>query len=65
MNLVNCFRKSVLVLLQLFLRVTHPLVPFVKKNIVWSQSVGVARWVRLAVKHAQDVLSDGLGQEWE
>ena len=64
MILVNCFRKSVLVLVQLFLRVTHPWVPLVK-NIVWSQSVDVARWVRPAIEHAQDVLSYGLGQEWE
>ena len=25
----------------------------------------VARWVRPAIEHAQDVLSGGLGQEWE
>ena len=32
---------------------------------MWSQSVDVARWVRPAIEHAQDVLSGGLGQEWE
>ena len=64
MILVNCFRKSVLVLVQLFLRVFHPWVPVVK-NLMWSQSVDVARWVRPAIEHAQDVLSGGLGQEWE
>ena len=32
---------------------------------VWSQSVDVARWVRPAIEHAQDVRSGGLGQEWE
>ena len=32
---------------------------------MWSQSVGVARWVRPTIEHAQDVLSGGLGQEWE
>ena len=26
--------------------------------------MGVARWVRLAIEHAQDVLSGSLGQEW-
>ena len=31
---------------------------------VWSQSVVVARWVRPAIEHAQDVLSGGLGLEW-
>ena len=30
-----------------------------------SQSVDVARWVRPAIEHAQDVLSGGLGQEGE
>ena len=30
-----------------------------------SQSVDVAQWVRPAIEHAQDVLSGGLGQEWE
>ena len=64
MILVNCFRKSVLVLVQLFLRFTHPWVHLVK-NMVWPQSVDVARWVRPAIEHAQDVLSGGLGQEWE
>ena len=29
-----------------------------------SQSVDVARWVRSAIEHAQDVLSVGLGQQW-
>ena len=32
---------------------------------MWSQSVDVARWVRPAIEHAQDVLSGGFGQEWE
>ena len=32
---------------------------------MWSQSVDVARWVRPAIEHAQDVLSGGLGQEGE
>ena len=32
---------------------------------MWSQSVDVVRWVRTAIEHAQDVLSGGLGQEWE
>ena len=27
--------------------------------------MGVARWVRSAIEHAQDVLFGGLGQEWE
>ena len=27
--------------------------------------MGVAQWVRPAIEHAQDVLSGGLGQEWE
>ena len=35
------------------------------KILKWSQSVDVARWVRPAIEHAQDVLSGGLGQEWE
>ena len=30
---------------------------------MWSQSVDVARWVRPAIEHAQDVLFGGLGQE--
>ena len=30
-----------------------------------SQSVDVARWVRPAIEHAQDVLPGGLGKEWE
>ena len=64
MFLINCFRKSVLVLFHLFLRVTQAWEPLVK-NILWSQSVDVARWVRPAIEHAQDVLSAGLGQEWE
>ena len=62
--LVNCFRKSVFVLVQLFSKATHPWVPLVK-NIVCSQSVDVAQCVRPAIEHAQDVLSGGLGQEWE
>ena len=33
--------------------------------VMWSQSVDVARWVRPAIEHAQDVLSGGLGQEGE
>ena len=35
------------------------------KIVMCSQSVDVARWVRPAIEHAQDVLSGGLGQEWE
>ena len=35
------------------------------KIVMWSQSVDVVRWVRPAIKHAQDVLSGGLGQEGE
>ena len=58
MILINCFRKSVLV--QLFLRV--PLGYLLSKIVMWSQSVDVARWVRPAIEHAQDVLSGGLGQ---
>ena len=32
---------------------------------MWSQSVDVARWVRPAIEHAEDVLFGGLGQEGE
>ena len=32
---------------------------------MWSQSVDVARWVRPAIEHAQDILSGGLDQEGE
>ena len=35
------------------------------KILMWPQSVDVARWVRPAIEHAQDVLSGGLGQEVE
>ena len=35
------------------------------KIVMWSQSVDVARWVRPAIEHAQDVLSGGFGQEGE
>ena len=33
--------------------------------VMWSQNVDVARWVRPAIEHAQDVLYGGLGHEGE
>ena len=36
-----------------------------QKQSVLSQSVDVARKVRPPIGHAQDVISGGLGQEWE
>ena len=36
-----------------------------QKYTVLSPTVRAVRWVRLAIEHAQDVLSGGLGQEWE
>ena len=32
---------------------------------MWSQSVGVARWVRPAISMLRTSFSGGLGQEWE
>ena len=36
-----------------------------QKYTVLSPTVRAVRWVRLAIEHAQDVLSGGLGEEWE
>ena len=64
MNLVSCFHKSVLFLFGYFEELLT-LEYLLLKIGVWSQSVDVARWVRQAIEHAQDVLSGGLGQRWE
>ena len=64
MNLVSCFHKSILFQFGYFEELLT-LEYLLLKIEVWSQSVDVARWVRPAIEHAQDVLSGGLGQEWE
>ena len=64
MILVSCFHKSVLFWFGYFEELLT-LEYLLLKIGVWSQSVDVARWVRPAIEHTQDVLFGGLGQEWE
>ena len=64
MILISCFHKSFLFWFGYFEELLT-LEYLLLKIGAWSQSVDVARWVRPAIEHAQDVLSGGLGQEWE
>ena len=64
MNLVSRFHKSVLFKFSYFEELLT-LEYLLLKIQVWSQSVGVARWVRPAISMLRTSFSCGLGQEWE
>ena len=64
MILVSCFHKSVLFWFVYFEKLLT-LEYLLLKIEVWSQSVGVARWVKPAISMLRTSFSVGLGQEWE
>ena len=55
MNLVSRFHKSVLFQFS-YMEELLTLEYLLLKIELWSRSVDVARWVRPAIEHAQDVL---------